>query len=507
MRGRTGLAAVALLAVTACGSTVAPSGTVAGGSGGALGSAELGTTGTQDGSTVGGSAGGLGSDQTGPGGTGGSTGVTTGPAAAAGTTSAPVAGSGAGGSGAAPVAGGKAAPVSVGFVVEQGNGQQANESAGVSTGQTFTLGRLYRSLVNAMNRTGGLAGRRIEPVFAELNPAAASYDSELAAACATFTEDNEVAAVADTIGYSAAYEQCLTKGGAFHVSGSSGSADAASLSKAPALMSVTAPAVERRERAVIEQLAAAGMLTRGTKVGVVVDSCPDTRIGYEKAFKPAAEKAGLVLTAVEVTCASGYSDLGPLTAALQNAVLRFQSSGVTVVSFVTNVGSTEVLLFGQAAESQGYRPGYALTSNAQPVALALNLPQGQLKGMRGVGWLPSLDVAVAKHPPRQAPQTRCLSLLKSEGVVPTGEADYYLAYTVCETVFALERMLQKSGGASDLDTLVSTARGLGTSYAPVSTFATRFAAGRLDAPSVGRTFRYATACSCFEYDGALKQMD
>lgn len=511
---RTALGALAVVALTACGSTVAPSGlsTASGTGTDAVGSPELGTGGAaapdgltppegvrvdpltgvaEDGST--------GSDS----GSGG--GGAAGEPAAPGTGSAPV-DDAPDSQPAAPTATRVTSPISVGFVVEEGSGQQANEGAGVSTGQSITIRKLYSSLVAALNSSGGLSGRKISPVYGELNPAAPSYDSELAEACATFTQDNKVAAVADLLGYTQSYEQCLAKGGAFHVAGSSGSADARSLAQAPGLMNVAAPAIERRERAVVEQLAAAGLLKPGTMVGVVVDACPDTRLAYEKAFKPAAEKAGLKLEKVEVTCANGYSDLGPLGASLQNAVLRFQSRGVTVVSFVSNVASTDVLLFAQAAESQGYRPQYALTSNAQPIALAQNLPPGQLRGMRGVGWVPSLDAALNKLPAQTVPQGRCLSLLKSQGVVPAGSADLYLAYATCDTVFALERLLKDSNGVSDRGTLIATARTLGTGYAPVITFADRFSAEGLDGPRMARTFRYSQECSCFEYDGALKEM-
>jgi hypothetical protein len=508
---RTALGAVAVVALTACGSTVAPSGLATASGTDTLGSPELGSAGgalpegvvppeAAQADPLTGGVEGIAGEGTGP----DSPGPVAGPAAPA-PGSAPVPGA-PGAQPAAPTTSRVTSPISVGFVVEEGSGQQANESAGVSTGQSITLRKLYSSLVAALNGSGGLAGRKIEPVYGELNPAAPSYDSELAEACATFTQDNQVAAVADVVGYTESYEQCLSQGGAFHIAGSSGSTVAASLARWPALMNVAAPAIERRERAVVQRLAANGLLKPGTKVGVVVDACPDTRLAYERAFKPAAEKAGLQLDKVEVTCANGYSDLGPLGAALQNAVLRFQSSGVTVVSFVSNVASTDVLLFAPAAESQGYRPQYALTSNAQPVALALNVPRGQLRGMRGVGWLPSLDVAVNKLPARTAAQNRCLALLKSQGVVPAGSADFYLAYTTCDTVFALERLLKDSNGVSDRGALTAAARALGTSYAPVITFADRFSAQGLDGPELARTFRYTEACSCFEYDGGLEPM-
>lgn len=514
------LLVVAAAALSACGSTVATSSRVAAGGGGVgtqvQGGTELGGelgAGLEAGGgagmtdSLGAGAGGEGDLGTGPSGAGAASGTQSGQAQAPGSTaSGSAGGAGGGGQAAAPPTRRVTSLISVGFIVEQGDGQQANTAAGVETGQNVTLGKLYRSLIAEFNDKGGLAGRKIAPVYHSVNPAAPSYDAELASACAAFTQDNRVAAVLDTIGFAEAYEQCLAKGGAFHVTGSGSSPAKKSLSQVPSVMAVAAPAIERRERAVVEHLAANGTLKRGTKVGVIVDSCPATQVGYEQGFLPAAEQVGLQLEKVDVNCASGYDDLGPMGAALQNAVLRFQSAGVTVVAFVSNVAPTEAILFTQAAENQGYRPGYALTSNAQPIALALNVPPAQLRNMRGIGWLPSLDVGVSKVPQRSAPQGRCLAMLKAQGVVPASDADFYLAYTVCESVFALERLLQDSSGVSDRAVLVQVARALGTGYPPVITFADRFSPDGLDGPTSSRTFRYDQDCSCFAYDGAVQPL-
>ncbi len=393
------------------------------------------------------------------------------------------------------------APVSLGFIVEAGNGQQANESAGVSTGGTVTLGSVTRGLVKAFNAAGGMSGRRIEPVYYETDPTAPDYGSERTAACAKFTQDAKVAAALTVSGFDEGFARCLRQGGAYQVDSGSDGTSAATLAATSNHLSTSAPSMERRERGVVAVGVENGSFRRGTVVGVVVDSCAETRAGYEKGLVPSARAAGLTLVTVEVQCVSGFSDLGSIAASLQNAVLRFRSSGATQVTFVSNVESTEVILFTQAAESQGYRPGYVLTSSAQPVAQALNDPAEQLARMTGMGWQPALDAAVDKQPTRTATQTRCLALLRSANVVPQGSSDLYYIYSVCDTFFAYERLLADTRGRSTISDIGAAAARLGSSLRPVGTFGLAFAAGRLDGPATRRAFRYDVACSCFLYSG------
>ncbi|MCW2606553.1 MAG: hypothetical protein JWO60_1246, partial [Frankiales bacterium] len=414
-----------------------------------------------------------------------------------------------GGPGAAPTAaadGRVSAPVSLGFIVPPGDGNQANDSAGVETGQTVDLGTVYRGLIAAMNKQGGLAGRRIAPVFHESSAAAADYNAEYASACATFVEDNKTAAVLTAIGYDGAFTSCLRKGGAFLVDGAAGGADEARMRKETSFLSTGAPTLERRERAVVATGQELASFSRGTVVGALVDSCPETRVGYEKGLVPAAKKAGLSLVAVEIQCASGFSDLGAISAQLQNAVLRFRSAGVTQVTFVSNTESTGVLLFAQSAESQGYRPGYVLSSRAQPVALEQNLPEGQLRGMVGAGWSSPLDVAFDKQPARTKVQARCLALLTTVGIVPKSGADLYFSYTACDTVFAYEALLQQSGGRSGLADVAAAGGRLGRGLQLPGTYATALSPGRLDAPAVRRSFGYDRGCGCFVHRGGEKPL-
>ncbi len=511
LRSRLALLALCALAVSACGTTVplaerqqsAPAqvsgeglGQVEGADGVAVDSAGAPLTGVPDAAAVdgSGSAPGTGSAPAGPDLPGSPrSGTSTQPGSAP-TGDAPARGPGAG----RPAV---TSPISLGFIVEKGNGQQANESAGVSTGTTLTLGAVFKGLVKAFNAAGGVSGRRIAPTYYETDPTATDYNRERAAACAAFTQDAKVAVALTVSDYDDGFSRCLRGGGAYQVDSGAGGTSAATARATTNFLSTAAPSMERRERALFATGQEIGSFPKGTTVGVIVDACPETRAGYEKGLVPAAKAAGVTLVPVEVQCVTGFSDLGPIATALQNAVLRFRSSGATQVTYVSNVESTEVLLFAQSAESQGYRPGYVLSSRAQPIAIAQNSPAAQLANMKGMGWQPSLDVALDKQPPRSAVQKRCLALLRSSNVLPTSSADFYYAYSGCDTFFALEALLRSTAGRSSIADLGAAGGGLGTSLVGAATFSLSYAPGALDGAASRRAFRYDTGCSCFTFAG------
>lgn len=391
-------------------------------------------------------------------------------------------------------------PLRLGFVVEKGSGGDANAKAGVVAGNTLTVGSITRALVDSFNAHGGIAGRRIEPVYYEMDATTADYATANQAACAQFTQDGHVAAVLGLESlFDQGYEACLQRGGALHVRADTFGADDLSLSTLPGLVQAGGPSLDRRGRGIVQVLGRDGSLARGQKLGVLVEGCPSTVRAFDAGLAPAARSSGISIIRVDVRCASGFSDVAGLAADVQSAVLRFRQAQVDRVMFLGNAEATGILLFAQAAESQEYRPKYALTSAAQPALLAANVPAGQLAGMRGIGWLPALDVSVSALPARDKQQTRCLTILRSRGLAPQSSADLYFAYGMCDAFFLYERILTETRGASDLQRVITAARQLGTSYSSALTLGQRFGPERLDGPALVRVFQYNAGCKCFAY--------
>ena len=136
--------------------------------------------------------------------------------------------------------------------------------AGINNGNTFTPDRVVHALVASFNKSGGFGGRQIEPVYAALHSYNDDYEQQIAAACATFTQDNHVAVVLTNAGYySEQLLSCLSKASVPLISGDYAGADRQDAARYPGFLAPTTLIGEDREASVVEHLAAAGCsLTR-----------------------------------------------------------------------------------------------------------------------------------------------------------------------------------------------------------------------------------------------------
>lgn len=501
-RTSTALGLLCLL-LSACGSTVAGSSTTT--LPGAPGAPGVGLGTTPDGTvvgTTGGTGSGTGSGTTGavaPGtsGAGPATG-TTGSSSGTGTTSGGTTTPG-GSTGGARATG----PLEIGIVL---TGTSNADSFGVSLGNTVDERDIDQALVDAMNAQGGLDGRKIVPVFASTDTGSANWETDFSAACATFTQDHKVAAVLGYVfNYFASFESCLAKKSIPHLNTGFNIPDEKELSAFPLHVALDVPSIGRRALLKLEGAVADGVLTPKSKIGVLRDSCPGTARSYDEVLLPAARRLGLTVAKdVSINCANGNSDSGAAVQAVQSAVLQFASSGVDQVLFHAASEGPALLVFSLSAESQGYRPGYVVSSLANLEALRGYFPAAHKAKVHGYGWLPTQDARPTDYGARNGPQTRCLALLRSKAIVPASGPDYYYAYNICEAFFVYELAL-KAAGTSQGPAIVSAVKALGTSFASAtnaggSAFTTRHP----DAPRSARHLVYTDSCGCYRYTGPAR---
>lgn len=394
-------------------------------------------------------------------------------------------------------------PVKVGIIYV--NNDQGAASAGIDNGNTFTPRRVFEGMVKAYNARGGLGGRKAEPTYVELRSSSTSLSADLEAACSRFVQDVKVAVVLSTIGlYSESFSACLTRGGIPQVAGDYALGDEESMKRAPTLYAPSTLTTDGRMRLLLEQMVAAKRLGPDDRLGVVVEGCSFDLRTYDRTVAPTAKRLGLTIASrADGRCFQSIGDLGGLTSDMQAAVLRFQSDRVNKVLFVS--GSVEgnfMLFFATAAESQGYRPGYALTSAAVPAVQEANTPKPQLANAAGLGWIPSIDTTRA--PPLLPASKRCLAdLREGAGVAPNGPADRYYAFSVCSSVALYDAALKATLGAADKEAIGAAVAQFGTSFlgAAVVSERTDFRNGRRTGPAQGRVFAWGS-CGCFEYVGA-----
>jgi hypothetical protein len=385
-----------------------------------------------------------------------------------------------------------ATTIKIGVFTAQGFGDFA-ASAGFSIA-TGDQQAEARATIDHINAHGGLAGRKIIPVFHDMSVAGAAtnVDSEYAAACAAWTEDDRVYAVVSPVGTvdNALYD-CLSQKGV-PVIAAGDSNDASFFEKygnwyyQPADMNL-----RRIMSNLADGLFSAGFFGANPKIGVIRVDNTNEKTAVEKGLVPALARHGLKLA--DSFAVPGGTDVS----GYQAAVLRFQAEGITHVLF-TYLGSP--LLFMSNAENQQYRPRYALHSRNSPATvLQGSASVNQQRNAMGIGWQPMNDVDEAHDPGVLNPRQRlCLQLLQKSGQAGNGRVAALLGLWMCDNFLFLQDALRQAPDFS-MAGLKAGAESLGT-FPAASTFRSTITRGQLhDGAGAYRLFAFKDACSCYQY--------
>jgi len=382
---------------------------------------------------------------------------------------------------------------------------------GVSLGNTVSERDVDDALVRALNKRGGLDGRRIVPVYASTDTASANWSTDFQAACATFTQDNHVDAV---LGYAFDYERnfesCLAKSGIPHLTTAFNVPDNAELRQWPLFWALSTPTIDERSIEKIQGAIATGVLTPKSHLGILVDNCPGTQHAWKTVIQPYLQRQHITVAAQQdFSCGTGNNaSEANAVASAGNAMLSFRSKGVDAVSFFSVSEGPALLIMAEAAESQHYYPKWIVSSLANLAVLQGQAPANQLKNVEGYGWLETQDVSPSLYAKPNPTQRRCLSLVESENVRPSAAADYAYVYSVCEAMFVYERALQLAHGNAIGGAIIGAVQSIGRfesvlNYEGASLFSP---AVRNNAPRTYRHVVYAGGCSCFNYTGRAYSM-
>lgn len=429
-------------------------------------------------------------------------GVTTAGRLAGGTvgeTAAPTASSGTEATGIAGGPGVTPSDIKVGFMVTK-NLQAAFAAVGAS-GQPPDEIDLYRAMVAWANANGGIGGRKVVPVFVEVD-ATTNWQTQAQAACATFTEDNRVAvAVSSVVGGSDALVSCLAPKGVPLIEQNHWLWDQPYWDRYGAFL--YQPSRMRPERSIaagVKTLAAGGYFSAGHKLGLVRFDGPVFERLAANVMRPAiAANGGNLVAEVTISTPGGATDLGGVGAQLSNAILRFRAAGVTHVMFLENAGILP-FFWNQAANSQGYYPRLGLLSYDMPETQAGQDDPKVLKDALAAGWAPALDTTPDQFPANPAVD-RCAAVMKERGV-PTQYGFGFYHSAACDAVFFLKQTLDRAP-ALTADGLRQSVESLGTTYeSPYTYSATLFEPGRHDGAAMIGLLRYQESpCKCFTYVG------
>jgi hypothetical protein len=365
---------------------------------------------------------------------------------------------------------------------------------GASTDQQVHI----RNIVKWINDNGGMGGRQVQLVSHITQSINGSFDQQGQAACTALTEDaKSVVVVSGARVPSLTLLDCLARHGVplvwefqYYVDDDTYARYAGYLYQ---------PSMLRAERfdVIIDVLAEAKYFDGGTLGIVRWDRPIDDRLSTD-VIRPALARHGVrVAEEIVVAAGTGASSAGDQAAASSNGVLRLRSKNVDRVLFLPTHAVLPLVWF-PAAEAQGFRPRYAITSLDNPAFQTDNAPPAQLAGAMGVGWLPAGDVYAEQQPPLWPSAQQCVDMTPGVDPPKNGSVRRY-----CDGLLFLKALFD-AGAQPTPGSMRATADRLGANWQSPWTFRAEFGSGRWDGASAVQLLRYDTPCDCWKYSGAVR---
>jgi hypothetical protein len=400
------------------------------------------------------------------------------------------------------------------------NGRAAAAAFG-ATGEGIGGGdqrQMWNAILGSVNGSGGVLGRKLVPVFHEYDATSSEPQaSQEQAACATWTEDNKVFWVSS--GASDTLVPCLHKAGVAQSGSALTDASTSFYQQFPYYVEAGTLQMDRVAAALPERLHAQGFFGKWNtasgaagvapvKVGIVSFNDPRTTFAVDKVLVPGLRRfVSEPPEVVKINTPQSSADNGSSIAAIQNATLRFREAGVTHVLPFETQGAGVGTFFAQGADQQKYYPRYGLTSgNGAQVLIDAGLwPRSQLNGAMGFGWLPLVDVRNVDNPddgPDSNDARRsCLEIMRKAEIDASSAIVKRQALESCNTIRLLKASLEAGGPAVNRAAFLAGVHRLGRSFQSGTTFATLFDPSHHDGVSQVRPIAYMPACECIRYSG------
>lgn len=475
-----------------------------GAGGGAVGGSGSGTTvaGGAGGAGVGGAAAGGSSGAAAGGGSGAG-------GAPAGTTSGGSTGGGPGGPAPGPSKGQTATTIKLGFEYSSDN-ERANAAIGADVSGGDPKGQA-EALIDYYNARGGIAGRKVEPVYHDYS-AFQDIRQQQETACQKFTEDDPVFAVF-ILDPGPQYVTCLNRGGVGAIVGDAlVPADDAMYANNPGLVTPSALSLTGVARLYPTGLKASGFfkpeaLDKSTTVGLITFDEERYRNATEQVYEPGLNRIGEELDVVRyVHYAASANEVGQMSAEIGSALIAFRQAGVDHVTIIEE-SALIAFAFLQAADRQGYKPQYGFnsTSGGQLFIDQLDPPREQLANARLVGWQPQFDVPTRFVEPWAA-QQECLAIFKRAGIQFEDGNSKALGLLDCAGMGFLHAAMEAAPGKLQFSSLITGTDRLGTSYVSPWNKNTRFGPNRHYGTASYLTAAYNAGCDCFKPSSGLKSI-
>lgn len=399
-----------------------------------------------------------------------------------------------------------ASTVKMGVVIAAGNpGTAFGTSLSYDTDAST---RIVQGMVNEINATGGIAGRKVLPIYAyndNTDGSASAQTRSQTEICTRLTEDEKVFFVIamNPAGLNYSYD-CYAKHQTPLIDLLLADADAERLAQlSPWVIAPIAMNWGTMARVLPGALSEAGFLTQ--KMGLFTQDRPALNRSAKVLMGEIGKRGGRFLATA--TFKPTYDGLAADTAA---AVLSFKDKGVDrVVVWAPQCGT--LLAFSRQAQSQGYSPRYGLTTYQTPAFCAGLVDPSQLKDAAGAGFLMANDVSGSSAPPITPREKACFDTVKKrsgDNFTKRGASGSAgIALASCELLYFAQKALAPGAGrAIGNGEVAGYVARLGTSYQAVNVAKTSYGPNKLDGAQVYARLEYRTSCSCFGYVGGWRDI-
>lgn len=367
---------------------------------------------------------------------------------------------------------------------------------------------MYNALLDDINKAGGIAGRKVVPVYAELDVTSSrTIDQQAQSMCAKWTQDNKVfAMLAGAQG--GVIQECNERAGTVNIL-SGGDSVPETFRRYPHYIEVAGMNLVRQGSVTVKGLKAGGFFDAGAQLGIVTWDAGNYKQTLEQGYVPQLRSIGVTMATqpAYIHVPQSFSDLGGMNQDVNSAVLRFSSQGITHVIIVDGAagvcaGACLGYEFLNQAKSQSYTPRYGFNEYNYAAGSAEDglYPKSQLVNSVAVVWGNDED---AGQPYSNKQQVRCADTMDRHGIQLNGNIAEGTAYIICEQVWFFQFVVNRMKGmVLNADNFIRTVNGVGSDYAPTTTYLSFLSATQHDGAAAVRNQRYDAGDGVYVYTSA-----
>jgi ABC-type branched-subunit amino acid transport system substrate-binding protein len=397
-----------------------------------------------------------------------------------------------------------------------------NDTANRALGANITTGDQQadaQAVIDDINAHGGVAGRKLVPVWYDFQSTdARPYAVIDAEACARFTQDNHVFAVAGD-GITDNFPACISRAGGMMVASASSiiGPDRAYFERFPYVFNVGFLTQERMMAEEVRSLVrleyfsgwnhvtGAPASATPAKLGIISFDTSSWNKPLDNVMLPGLQAVGHPVDPANVqrvTYPSDSDQVAGSVAQIQAAVLKFRQNDVTHVIVLDGNGSMTLHMLNNM-RSQHYYPRLGVNSATGVQALYDGYAQDarSFNGAVGLGWSPTLDLPQGKSDSYFTERTAdCIKMIEKrtgQRFADTNSASVALGY--CDQLYLLAEAINRAIGGVNRDTVSAAIEAFRGSFPAAGTRGVFFSPSRHDGIEYGYDMRFDSACTCVKY--------